>query len=628
MSRIQILPESISNRIAAGEVVERPASVVKELLENGLDAESSRIIIEVEKGGRSLIRLTDNGHGMSHDDALLAIERYATSKIRNDSDLFSIHTLGFRGEALPSIASVSHFVMETGEGRSSAGTRIEMRGGTLKNVNRIGAPRGTMIQVSQLFYNTPARRKFLKTISTEMGHIIDTVSAVAMGWPHVGFILRHNGKEIKHLIPSEAPRTRAADLLGQEIGKHLWPVEEEENEVRIRGWIAPPHINRTTARGIYLYVNGRYVRDRTLVHALSRGYQGRLMKGQFPVAVLFIDLNPEAVDVNVHPTKSEVRFSHPPKVHDTVVRAVSKALALADRPSSSKTGIEKRSASPPDDLPPWKREKSTQPAAIKETSETGDESDPFQISEAGSGFPSPSPGFEKRDLSPPPELRPDQKPEQKPARNPEQNREQSPLWPRPRIDSLHLIGQLKGTYLLCESEDGLVLIDQHAAHERIIFEGLKKKLSGAGGGGSQRLLIPETIDLSHREAGALAEMIPSLAEAGLEIEPFGGSTIAVKAVPAIMGDGPVRPLITAIAEGLAELDHSRDDGMERAIEASLMLMACHGAIRAHQPLTHAQMKGLLEQLETCEIPSHCPHGRPTWVRFTTRDLEKSFGRIV
>ncbi|MBT8352354.1 MAG: DNA mismatch repair endonuclease MutL, partial [Deltaproteobacteria bacterium] len=330
MSKIKILPEILSNKIAAGEVVERPASVVKELIENSLDAQSNKIIIEIENGGRSMIRVSDNGVGMNHDDALLSIERYATSKIFTDRDLFSIRTLGFRGEALPSIASVSKFSLVSRDKPSGAGTTIDVEGGRVKKVEQTGAPVGTMITVKQIFYNTPARRKFLKTVQTEMGHIADTVAASALCRSDVNFALYHNSKKVKSWLPTSDPVDRVADILGKDIRPNLYPLDYADGNISVYGQIASPMITRSTFKGVYTYVNGRMVRDRVIRHALMEGYAQRLMKGCFPVAALFINLPFDQLDVNVHPTKNEVRFVRQKEVHDLVKRAVGEILRKID----------------------------------------------------------------------------------------------------------------------------------------------------------------------------------------------------------------------------------------------------------------------------------------------------------
>lgn len=595
--RIRILPEILSNKIAAGEVVERPASVVRELIENALDARSTRIITEVEKGGRSLIRVSDNGIGMSHDDALLSVERYATSKIYKDDDLFSVRTLGFRGEALPSIASVSRFTLETSDGRSDTGIRIEMAGGKIKNVSEIGAPAGTQITVSQLFFNTPARRKFLKTIRTEMGHISDSVAGIALGRPGVRFRLLHDGQTLRQWTAASDPADRIADVLGSGVRNDLRRVELADDAVAVIGWVASPHVTRSTSRGIHTYVNGRLVRDRTIQHALFRGYEGRLMKGQFPVAVLFIQVPPDQVDVNVHPTKNEVRFAEQRRVHSLVMNAVSSVISISDRPG-------------------WLGEKRSEPSPpLTRVSEKPDrftpaETPPRTRDEASEEMPCAEfPGAMS-------EGRAEKKPFS-PAR-------QSPLWEQKFFGHLRVIGQFRGTYLLCESDDALVLIDQHAAHERVMFEQLKERSPYSGA--SQKLLIPETVDLSYSEAGILEKLIPDFRGMGLDIEPFGGTTFVVKSVPALLGSGEIRPLITEMVEKIADVGFA--SGLEKAMDECLMIMACHGAIRANQQLSGEQVRALLQQLDQCQNPSHCPHGRPTWIRWDIAFLEKSFKRIV
>ncbi|GBC62873.1 DNA mismatch repair protein MutL [Desulfonema ishimotonii] len=611
MSEIRILPEILSNKIAAGEVVERPASVVKELVENALDAGSTRIIIEVEQGGRSLVRVSDNGVGMGHDDALLAIERYATSKIRKDEDLFAITTLGFRGEALPSIAAVSRLTLETREADADAGTRIELAGGKISRVSEVGAPPGTLISVRQLFFNTPARRKFMKTAGTEMGHIGDIVANIALGWPQVQFRLIHNGRPVRSWQAVTDPADRVADVLGQNLRNDLHPLESGTEAISMTGWIGAPHTARRTSRGIYIYVNGRFVRDRMVQHALSDGCSGRLMKGQFPLAVLFITVPPDQVDVNVHPAKNEVRFSQQKAVHRAVAEAVARTLQEADRPTAwpgarqpgetdpERPVIQDTKAAPemsvemPEIFRPGSS-RISEPLPDYAPAEAVPDRTAFHETPSGHMPVSPKPG-------------------------------QTEIWQKGRFGDLRVIGQFRGTYILCESENGLILIDQHAAHERVVFEQLKQRAAGSQAA-AQTLLIPETVDLSWQEAASLEKLIPEFRAFGFDIEPFGGNTFVVKAVPALLSGRPVCPLIAQIAEKAAEL--GQGSGPEKALEDCLILMACHGAIRANQLLSEQQMQGLLKQMDRCENPSHCPHGRPTWIRWTTGFLEKSFRRVV
>jgi DNA mismatch repair protein MutL len=616
MSRIRILPEILSNKIAAGEVVARPASVVKELVENAIDAGSTRIIVEIEQGGRKLIRVSDNGHGMGRDDALLCLERYATSKIAKDPDLFAIRTLGFRGEALPSIASVSRFTLITRETNADVGTQIEVAGGRIKNVSDVGAPSGTMIVVGGLFYNTPARRKFLKSIDTEMGHIADTIASMALCRPSVQFRMSHNTRIVKSWAAASEPTDRVADVLGAAIKKELHPVDGVTGDIEISGWVAASRMNRSTARGIYLFVNGRWVKDRVIQHALFAGYSGRLMKGQYPVAVLFLKVPFDQVDVNVHPTKHEIRFVHQKLVHDTVRDAVSDALRRSD-PSQWKvpeSGI---------------AESVQRPAAVSEPHAE------YELPHAPeTGHHGTRPG-EARDRPAVAENR--QKPLRptghvdtptppiRPTASNGKSARQTPLWKQRFFADLTLIGQYKGTYIICECHDGLMLIDQHAAHERIVFEQLKRR-SNARRPAAQRLLMPETIDLGFREAQILEKLAPELDRYGLEIEPFGGNTFVVKAVPTLLDNAGIPELVTQIAEKTAEIGVGAE--METIMDACLMLMACHNAIRAHQQLSEKQIKAMLEQLDACDNPSHCPHGRPIWIRWSVKELEKQFQRIV
>ena len=590
MSKIKILPEILSNKIAAGEVVERPASVVKELVENALDAAGSRISIEIEKGGRSLIRVSDNGVGMSRDDALLALERYATSKISRDEDLFAISTLGFRGEALPSIASVSRFTLVTKDESSATGTAINIEGGTIKRVSDVGAPAGTMVTVGQLFFNTPARRKFLKTVNTEMGHIADTVAGFALGRPEVQFRLVHNRKELKSWPAAANHVDRVVDVLGREVKNDLYRIEFDDEAVSVAGWVSSPLVTRSTSRGIYIYVNGRFVRDRVIRHALVEGYSGRLMKGKFPVAVLFIKVPYDRVDVNVHPAKHEIRFAQQKRVHDAVAGAVAGTLQFGDR---SEWITKKSPAEPPS---------TARHQIAEQAAHYGRPQKEFPCQHPASSVHEPATSNEQRATS-----------------------TQAPLWKEKRFGDLRVIGQVHNTYILCESTAGLILIDQHAAHERILFEQLKSR-SAASKAASQKLIIPETIELGYREAQILTQLIPDLNDLGLEIEPFGGNTFVVKAVPAQLANREIKPLVIEIVEKMAEIGFA--PGLEKVLDECLILMACHGAIRANQELSDRQIKGLLEQLDQCDNPSYCPHGRPIWIRWSLRALEKSFKRIV
>ena len=619
MTTVRILPEILSNKIAAGEVVERPASVVKELVENAVDAGSTSIHVEVEKGGRSLIRVSDNGAGMAHDDALLAMERYATSKIHADEDLFAIHTLGFRGEALPSIASVSRFELVSKDEGSAAATRIRIAGGRILDVAQMGAPRGTMITVENLFFNTPARRKFLKTVNTEMGHITDTLSNMAMGNPHIRFKLTHNGKTLYNWSETRDPSLRVADVLGKELHKGLFPIAAENGDLSVTGWAAADRFARSTNRGLFVYVNHRFVRDKVITHAVFEGYSGRLMKGKYPTAIIFITIAPEKVDVNVHPTKHEVRFTEAAIVHDLVRSAVAHALQAGTtplwqppplRPAEGAPGApfsnrfySQRPAPPQAATPP---ERPKQATVADRPSEPG----PAPKPPVPRAVPSNAPARPAAASAPPAELF--------------RTREQESLWQKRFFSDLRVVGQLLNTYVVCESEDGMILIDQHAAHERIMYEQLKKEPDREVP--RQRLLIPEVLELGFREADILSRMMPKLADAGWEIEPFGPDTFAVKAVPSVLSDTEVAPVIQEMIDTVAEVGVAADP--DAALEQSRKIMACHGAIRASQSLSEKHLNRLLNQLDGCRMPDNCPHGRPTWIRLSKTDLEKQFKRIV
>ncbi len=586
MSRIKILPEILSNKIAAGEVVERPASVVKELVENALDAESSRVVIDIEKGGRSLIRVSDNGSGMGHDDALLALERYATSKIFQDRDLFSIHTLGFRGEALPSIAAVSRFELTTRAASADSATEIVVEGGKILNVSEVGAPKGTMVTVRRLFFNTPARRKFLKTAATEMGHIADMVARIALGNPAVQFRLSHNEKIVKNWPAASEPFDRVVDVLGIDLKNSLHSVAYDNNGISVCGWVSSPRATRRTSRAIFVYVNGRFVRDRIVQHALFEGYTRRLVKGQYPVAVIFIGLPFDEVDVNVHPTKNEVRFARQREVHEAVRRAVAQKLYEVD-------------------LPQWRPVEGAADRPTEAPGMVSETVDPYRATGVRQRASAGESGNRSPDSATP--------------------TAQSAIWKKKPFSDMRVIGQFHNTYIVCESEQGLILIDQHAAHERILFEQFSAR-STAAQEVSQGLLVPETVELGYREAGLLEELIPDLKDMGLEIEHFGGNTFVVKAVPAVLSGREIKPVLIEIVETIAEIGSAR--GLAEASEQTRMVMACHAAIRANQALSGAQIKGLLAQLDKCHNPSHCPHGRPSWIHWETRALEKLFKRVV
>jgi DNA mismatch repair protein MutL len=595
MPKIRILPENLSNKIAAGEVVERPASVVKELLENAIDAESTKIVIEIEAGGRKLIRVSDNGIGMTHDDALLSLERYATSKIARDEDLFAIKTLGFRGEAIPSIASVSRIEMLTRTNENDAATRIAISGGKIKQVSEIGAPVGTMLTVKDLFFNVPARRKFLKTVQTEMGHITDCVTRTALVYPNIHFKLIHNHKTMGDWTATADISHRVIDILGRDLWGKMCEIDYDSDNIQLRGFAAAPDASRTTKRGLYVYINGRFIRDRVIDHAVMEAYRGRLMKGVFPVAVIFVKVPPTMVDVNVHPTKSAVRFAAPKQVHDGVVAAVTSSLQELDRP-----GIIKKSASVSLERPVESRPSYPHNVPL---------------------FDQP---FKRQRFSSPP-VAIVKEPEPEAYAGPADKPKEIPLLQEKGFAALRLIGQIHNSYIVCESRQGFVIIDQHAAHERILFEKIRSSYSRSNAA-SQRLLIPEPLELGYREIPVIEKLLADFSKMGIEIEPFGGRTYMIKSVPELLTGKSLAPLIMEIVETVIETGASK--GVEKSLDTCFAVMARHGAIRANQALTVEEMEALLRQLDDLNFPAHCPHGRPTWVEWTLRDVEKTFKRIV
>lgn len=568
-NRIRVLPEAVANKIAAGEVVERPASVVKELLENSLDAGAGQIIVEVRRGGKSLIKVSDDGEGMSETDALLALERHATSKILSDSDLFKISTLGFRGEAIPSIASVSRLRIITRTANFLAGTEVEVEGGKINAVRQIGCPPGTTVEVRSLFFNVPVRLKFLKGVDTEFAHIAEAVSKLALSHVQVQFKLIHNGQIILDLPRTEQPEERLVDLIGKDARGQIVPFSLKRDNLRVWGYTCQPGISRSNSRGIYLFVNRRYVRDRLLVHGVCEAYRNLLPKDRFPITVALIEIELDAVDVNIHPTKSEVRFSNPHLVYQALSSAVRSALSTQGQEEKSAVAIRA-----------WETRK-TNLEAQRQWALEG---------------PRPEVGFEERAPS---------------------------LMPRGFFASLEVIGQARSSFILCQSAHQLVFIDQHAAHERIIFEKLKRGYD-ARNVPSQALLLPAVLELTLKEAAIMARHRQELSSLGFEIEPFGGRSFLVKTIPEILGQVDCRPLILDLLEELSSLGET--EKMEKIIDKVLMLIACHQVIKANVPLERKAIRYLLEELDHIDFSLSCPHGRPVWKEIPFQEIEKMFKR--
>ncbi|HEY5674576.1 MAG TPA: DNA mismatch repair endonuclease MutL [Malonomonas sp.] len=605
-NRIQVLPEELCNKIAAGEVVERPSSVVKELLENSLDAGASDILIELESGGKKLIRISDNGCGMSRQDAFLSLERHATSKIRTDTDLFALQTLGFRGEALASIASVSRLRLRTCASDDGLGQEVYAEGGAIKRADELGLPRGTVIEIRNLFFNMPARSKFLRKEQTELGHAADVVTKQALANPGVSFRLKHNDRTLLDLRREKGVRERVAALLGRSLLTDLLEVDRQAgDDLQLSGLISQPQLTRSAASHIYTFINGRYIRDRVVQHAVMDGYRHLLMKGRYPVVVLFLQIDPAQVDVNVHPTKHEVRFREQALVHDFIVQALQQTLRPADWVAqaqqheiedSAETAVDATVIAPP-----------TAYAASRE-----------RVSEAQVSYQAaaerplppvvPAPENTMSITSVPP-----------PA-------EQFAL---PVTDgkgffsSLQLLGQYHQSYLLCQDGDDLLLIDQHAAHERIGFEKLRKSY-GSGTLASQSLLFPEILELDFRSAAALNENCQELERLGFEIEPFGGKSFALKTIPQLLPNRQAGQLVIDVALELERI--GRTGQLQESIDEILILMACHGVIRANQALSAEESRALLRELDQVDFKANCPHGRPVLQRLTLTEIERKFRR--
>jgi DNA mismatch repair protein MutL len=601
MKTIKRLPEIIANKIAAGEVVERPVSVVKELLENAIDANSSHIRIDIEKGGAQLIRISDNGIGMHRDNALLSLERHATSKIATDADLFSIKTLGFRGEALPSIAAISKMVMVTRPHDCDLGTEIQVEGGTVTQVSDAGAPSGTFISVKDLFYNTPARKKYMKSNRTETAHIIDYLSNVAVGFPSIHFKLFHNAKTVKNWPQTKNIPDRIANVMGDDLYKKLYPIEYKNDHVSIEGYVASPETSRKTSSHV-IFVNGRVVTDRFIHHAIMEGYRGKLLKGHYPVVVLFLSVPFEDVDVNVHPAKQTVRFVHQGSIYQAIVQAIQNEIVKTNRgPWHSQP--ETQSAPEPSHNNIEQPNKKALPQ--NQLYEMPDQTQSTQNKVSEEFFPVAYTSQTKL-LSEPKEKQ---------------------FHPGNSIeyDRLQIIGQWQKTYIICEDAQSMFLIDQHAAHERIVYERLKNALSSQKLP-VQHLLISETIELTYQQALIFEKLIPDMQKIGFDIEHFGQNTFVIKSVPDILTGKDIKALMHEIAEGLPDIKNTAP--VEQAIDECLMMMACHSAIRAGQTLKTIEIRNLLKSLDKCDHPSQCPHGRPTCVQWDGTEIEKKFKRIV
>ena len=632
MGKIRVLSDVVANKIAAGEVVERPASVVKELLENSLDAGATNIRVDTESGGRRLIRITDNGCGLMRDDAMLAFERHATSKLSDVHELDAISTLGFRGEALPSIASVSRLTLETIAAGETTGTRVEIAGGKMMDCANHAVASGTTITVRDLFFNVPARKKFLRTEQTELAHIASLVTHYSLAHPAKSFALYHGPRELLRVTPVTTLRERVFQVFGDAALDELielpgrqaqFPADDGPRSFRLDGFISRPQVQKSNRNSIFLFVNRRLIRDRLLMHSISAAYHNLMPSGCYPFALLFLDCDPSEVDVNVHPSKTEIRFRHSSFVHDFVRDAMRESL-METRPMAS---------APPPRSP-------AQPAAYLPYSEFSQTLETHRFDEPRSVLPSPS---ELAALHPPPAPAPRfdfHLPEPPPPHDPpgEALRLKIPdthvgfpvsldldvPQSMASLSQLRVLGQIHSSFIIATGPDGLWIIDQHVAHERILFEQVLAARS-RGAVDVQRLLMPIVITLTPAQQVEYDRIAGELEAAGFETEPFGHRTIAVKAAPAGLPQGELERVVLEIIEmAESELRRVSLDDLRRAIAASI---ACRAAIKINTPLDPAKMDYLITELARTQYPMACPHGRPVALRYTMREILRSFHRI-
>ncbi|MDA8429647.1 MAG: DNA mismatch repair endonuclease MutL [Geobacteraceae bacterium] len=608
--RIAILPEILTNKIAAGEVVERPASVIKELIENALDAGATAISVEIAAGGRRRIQVTDNGHGMSREDALLSLERHATSKIRTDSDLESILTLGFRGEALPSIASVSRLRLTTREAGSPEGSELIVEGGKIKDVKACGMAPGTVISVEHLFFNTPARLKFMKSAETEIGHVGDVVARMAVSRPDVTFSCTSDGRELLRVQRSDLQR-RLAHVVGKESASHLYRIDSDGGQASVSGFVSGPALVRSGMQTMFTYINGRFVRDKVVQHAIMQAYRGVIDKGRYPVVALFIQLPPGEVDVNVHPTKHEVRFRQQSVVHDAIQAAVEDVLRgspwLAGKPAP---------APAPAAAAPTGQAYRERIAAAAQAS--------LNINTASS-YTRPAaryPESSARSAAPVPAT-PSTPAEQVTVHDPSVAFQPEEPARRGYFSSLAIIGQFHGEYILCQAGAELVIIDQHAASERVAYQRLKQQhLTGAIE--SQRLLFSETLELSFGEVAVAKRFHNELTGIGFELEPFGGNTLMITAVPRLAVEHDAIRLVRDILADLSRIGASA--AFQDRLDDLFARIACHSVVRGVHPLETRQMTELLRSMDETDFAASCPHGRPVSHVIQLADLERIFKR--
>ena len=657
MSRIRILPESVANKIAAGEVIERPASVVKELLENALDAGARSIRVEAEAGGKRMIRVIDDGCGMTHDDALLAFERHSTSKLRTADDLLSIATLGFRGEALPSVAAVSRLLLETRADEDEQGTRVEIAGGKMIGVKPAGVPAGTSVSVADIFYCVPARRKFLKSDTTELGHIASLVTHYALAHPDKHFVLKTPTQEILNVAPVETPSERVYQLFGRQALEELLEIppvsspvraaitepelepEERGADLGVRGFVSRPEAQRPNRNSIYIFVNKRLVRDRLILHAIHEAYRNIMPPNVFPAVLLFLEVPYQEVDVNVHPAKIEVRFRHPQFVHDFTRDTIRAALTRA-RPIPAFPGAGIQTPTPASKEAGYRGEGAALVPAAYAAAAGAAAAGPLRAV-----IPAALPidgvgateGFELTGapLQPEPQrfhFEPGQEIgfAASHAEFAEQFRQATgqqaavPAVSAEGIADLKPLGQINASFIIAVNAQGLWIIDQHVAHERVLFEQhLRARREGALTG--QRLLVPLVVELSPRQLVIFERIAEELRENGFEVEPIGPRSVAIQAAPAGIPSADAERLLTEILDGIERENQAISmETLQAKIAAST---SCHAAIKVNMPLDQTKMEWLLAELAHTECPMSCPHGRPIVLRYSLREIEKAFKRI-
>jgi DNA mismatch repair protein MutL len=604
MADIKQLTPSVVNKIAAGEVIERPASIVKELLENSIDAGASRIDVHVEQGGTELVRVSDNGCGIAADQLLLAVASHATSKIQDADDLFHVESLGFRGEALASISEVSQLILRSRQEGCESGAQLAVHGGSLSPLEPCGCPTGTTVEVRNIFFNTPVRRKFLRRVQTESGHVSEAFTRIALPNPGVQMTLSRGEKKIHDLPPVEDWRDRIAHFYGRDLADGLIAVTSEIDGVRLIGYVADPAFSRSNNRMQYLFLNGRHIRDRSLQHALGEAYRGLLLHGRHPIGFLMLQMPAEDVDVNVHPTKLEVRFQDGRQLYRQLLSTLRETFLSMDltRHVAMSGDQDLEAASRQDDLPSTPRLPLSRPPVIaaglpepfggKARSERGEWAEVF----AGKfRVEDPSEQIEAGEIPAEPQ--------------------------RPVVSPLGV--QLHQRYLVTENDEGMVVIDQHALHERILYEQLRSRV-GEGGLEKQPLLVPEPVEMTADEAAAVLEVADILAQLSLDVESFGGNTVLVTSYPAMLRRANPAELVRHVADKMlegAEPPEARD-----LLDELLHMMACKGAVKAGDPLSVEEVTALLEQRHLCEDAHHCPHGRPTALVFSREELDRRFLR--